>query len=99
MRPPVKLETNAERLTERLHGLEREAVRAAEAFDAFVKESEELEKNQKEEAEKLETLQSGESRTAFANFRGTRKASGVRRIAADPRGRAIEDAKPSRHFA
>jgi chromosome segregation protein len=53
-----QLETNAERLTERLHGLERESVRAAEAFDAFVKESEELEKNQKEEAEKLETLQS-----------------------------------------
>ena len=53
-----QLETNEERLTERLHGLERESIRAAEAYDAFVKESEDLERNQKEESEKLETLQS-----------------------------------------
>jgi chromosome segregation protein len=52
-----QLEANAERLTERLHGLEREAVRAAEAYDAFVKESSELEQNQKDEAGKLESLQ------------------------------------------
>ena len=53
-----QLEVNAERLTERLHTLEREAVRAAETYDAFVNESHELERHQKDEAEKLESLQS-----------------------------------------
>ncbi|MEO8573678.1 MAG: chromosome segregation protein SMC, partial [Pyrinomonadaceae bacterium] len=52
-----QLETNAERLNERLHGLEREELRAAEAFDAFVKESFDLERNHKEEGQKLEALQ------------------------------------------
>ena len=52
-----QLEANAERLTERLSGLEREAVRAAEAYDAFVKESYDLERSHKDEGEKLESLQ------------------------------------------
>ena len=52
-----QLETNAERLNERLHGLEREELRAAEAYDAFVKESHELERSHIEEGQKLESLQ------------------------------------------
>ncbi|MEP7147507.1 MAG: chromosome segregation protein SMC [Acidobacteriota bacterium] len=52
-----QLETNAERLNERLQLLEREAVRAAETFDAFIKESADLEQNQKDERTKLESLQ------------------------------------------
>jgi chromosome segregation protein len=52
-----QLDTNAERLSERALGLEREATRAAEAYDAFVKESHDLEQHQKDEAEKLESLQ------------------------------------------
>lgn len=52
-----QLETNAERLNERLHGLEREELRAAEAYDAFVQESHELERSHKEEGQKLESLQ------------------------------------------
>src|SRR5215203_6681781 len=43
-----QLETNAERLNERLQGLEREELRAAEAYDAFVKESYDLERSHKE---------------------------------------------------
>jgi chromosome segregation protein len=53
-----QLEVNAERLSERLHSLEREAVRAAETYDAFIKESGDLETTLKDEAEKLESLQS-----------------------------------------
>ncbi|HVF30421.1 MAG TPA: chromosome segregation protein SMC [Pyrinomonadaceae bacterium] len=52
-----QLEANGERLAERLLGLEREAVRAAEAYDAFINESHELERHQKDDTEKLETLQ------------------------------------------
>jgi chromosome segregation protein len=72
-----QLEANAERLTERLHGLEREAVRAAEAYDAFVKESSELEQNQKDEAGKLESLQAEkvELLAATAAARETLRAS------------------------
>src|SRR5688572_17783388 len=51
-----QLEANAERLAERLNGLEREAARAAEAYDAFVHESHELEQNQKDDTHRLETL-------------------------------------------
>ncbi len=53
-----QLDANAERLTERLHGLERESQRAAESLEAFVKESSDLEQIQKDEAAKLESLQS-----------------------------------------
>jgi chromosome segregation protein len=72
-----QLETNAERLTERLHGLEREAVRAAEAYDAFIKESAELEQNQKDDAAKLESLQGEkvELLAATAAARETLRAS------------------------
>lgn len=52
-----QLEVNAERLSERLQALEREAVRAAETYDAFIKESGDLETTLREESEKLETLQ------------------------------------------
>ena len=52
-----QLEANAERLNERLHGLEREELRAAEAYDAFVNESYELERSHKEEGQKLDSLQ------------------------------------------
>ena len=52
-----QLETNAERLSERLFGLEREAERAAEAYEAFIRESHDLEQNQKEDTDRLESLQ------------------------------------------
>ncbi|MBA3352974.1 MAG: chromosome segregation protein SMC [Blastocatellia bacterium] len=52
-----QLEANAERLTERLHGLEREAERAAEAYELFVKEAGELEASQIADTAKLESLQ------------------------------------------
>src|SRR5688572_21025586 len=43
------LETNAERLAERALGLEREAARAAEAYETFITESTTLEQDQKSE--------------------------------------------------
>jgi chromosome segregation protein len=53
-----QLDANTERLTERLHGLEREAARAAEAYENFVRESHDLEQTQNDDAEKLAAFQS-----------------------------------------
>lgn len=56
-----QLENNGERLAERLFGLEREAERAAEAYEAFVREAYELEQNQKDDTARLESLQAEKS--------------------------------------
>jgi chromosome segregation protein len=72
-----QLEANAERLGEQRDGLEREAVRAAEAFETFVRESRELEQNQKVDTEKLGSLQAekAELLTATVAARETLRAS------------------------
>jgi chromosome segregation protein len=72
-----QLEANGERLSERLVSLEREAVRAAEAYDTFVNESAELERHLKDESEKLESLQAEKSEllTTTATARETLRAS------------------------
>ncbi|HEX6124357.1 MAG TPA: chromosome segregation protein SMC [Pyrinomonadaceae bacterium] len=75
-----QLDVNAERLAERLSGLEREAIRAEEAYDAFVKEAGDLEANQVADTEKLESLQNEKSEllalTAIARekLRGSEEA-------------------------
>lgn len=72
-----QLESNAQRLTERLHGLDREAARAAEAYETFVHESHDLEKTLKDDTEKLEALQleKGELLAASAAARDKLRAS------------------------
>ncbi len=71
------LDTNAERLSERSLGLQREAARAAEAYEAFVTESRELEEGQNAEAGKLESLQAekGELLASTATARDKLRAS------------------------
>jgi chromosome segregation protein len=82
-----QLEVNAERLTERLHALEREAVRAAEAHEQFVKESGDLETTLKDEAEKLESLQSEKAEllaaTAIAREKLRGSEESLRNLEAD----------------
>ena len=82
-----QLEVNAERLTERLHALEREAVRAAEAHQQFVKESGDLDTTLKDEAEKLESLQSEKAEllaaTAIAREKLRGSEESLRNLEAD----------------
>ena len=71
-----QLEVNAERLAERLSGLEREAVRAEEAYDAFVKEAGDLEENQAADTRKLESLQAEKSELLAATAVAREKLRG-----------------------
>ena len=82
-----QLEANGERLAERLLGLEREAARAAEAYEAFVNESYELDRHQKDDTEKLESLQAEKtellSATATARERLRESEESLRALESD----------------